>query len=40
MNETYQFRLFPIHSALRLALLEKEKENVNYVLKSKTEKTK
>jgi hypothetical protein len=36
MNETYQFRLFSIH----LALLEKEKENVNYVLKSKTEKTK
>ena len=41
MNETYQFRLFFIHSALfiRLALLEKEKENVNYILKSKTEKT-
>ena len=39
MNETYQFRLFPIHSALfiRLALLEKEKENVNYILKSKTQ---
>jgi hypothetical protein len=34
------FHLFGLIHSFGFSLLEKEKENVNYVLKSKTEKTK